>query len=357
MYPREYTREAKLEVVLQGMTSKERQELGNWKSAAEMASAAAMGDTVAQTALDKLKEHEAAVKKAEAQATIEAQGGGLVVPGTTNVVGGVPGTRNEDVLKGVNPGLADMVRGLVEGKKPYPSAIAQRQPYWEAVLRLAGQYEPGWDANLYKQRSETIKDFTSGQSARNVTALNTVTGHLDTLSKRSKELENLGWRPGNAIGNWVRNSLGDPRVKRFELARNAVADELERVFRGSGGSVEGIKNWKETVNSADSPEQLSSVIKDAISLMASRIEALRDQRIKGMGRADEYTFLTAKSRQILKNLGADPDSFDPPGGEQAAPVPGGKPIPKQVMDQARRANPGVDDELIIQALEKRGYTR
>lgn len=349
IYPKEFTPSARLEVVLQGLSSKDRQDLGSWKSAAEMASASAAGDVRATAALEKLKQFEIG-KETGIQA---AKYGGLgmgtnIGSGSTTVIGDVPpGQRNEEVLAGVNPGIADMVRGLVDGKKPYPSSMAQRQPYWEAVLRLAGEYEPGWDANIYKQRSDTIKDFTSGVAARNVTALNTVTGHLATLSKRIDDLDNGTWRTGNKIGNWINTELGDPRTKRFQLAVNAVADELERVFRGTSGSVEGIKAWKETVNAADSPEQLKGIVKDAVELMGSRIEALRDQRAKGIGRSDDFTFLTPKSRKILEDLKFDVEAIDPAVG---GPEPSEADI-RKVMNAP--ANKGATREEVIAALKAR----
>lgn len=303
MYPKEFSEQARLQAATQGLSADQRTRLKQYNSVTELAQAAAQGDATAKAALDIIKKHEIAIDAGKEGNKAATGIGGMPLPNGTSPVGTMPeGARNEEILSKVNPAFADMVRGLVDGKRPYPSTMAQRDPFWKSVLEYAAAYEPGWDATRYKQRADTIKDFTSGQAARNVTSLNTVTGHLATLADAAKNLGNSGFTPYNTLKNWFANKTGDPKVKTFELARNAVADELERVFRGTGGSVTGIEEWKKTVGDADSPEQLQSVIKQAIELLGSRIEALRDQYTKGMGRQADFTFLTKKSRETLAKI-------------------------------------------------------
>jgi hypothetical protein len=66
-------------------------------------------------------------------------------------------------------------------------------------------------------------------------------------------------------------------VKRFEIARNAVADELAKVFRSSGMSDTEIHAWKSTLSENNSPDQFKAVIKQGLGLLESRVEALKDQ--------------------------------------------------------------------------------
>ncbi|WP_198164363.1 hypothetical protein, partial [Bradyrhizobium jicamae] len=87
------------------------------------------------------------------------------------------------------------------------------------------------------------------------------------------------------------------------LARNAVADELAKVFKGSGISDHEIAQWKGTLNASQSPEQLKGAVKTAIGLMESRLYALNDQRDRGMNTSSQpRDLLTDKSKAALAKI-------------------------------------------------------
>jgi hypothetical protein len=56
--------------------------------------------------------------------------------------------------------------------------------------------DPTFDGVNFQARAKTRSDFTSGKSAQNITALNTVVGHLDHLDRTIDGLGNSG--PGGA---------------------------------------------------------------------------------------------------------------------------------------------------------------
>jgi hypothetical protein len=80
-----------------------------------------------------------------------------------------------------------------------------------------------------------------------------------------------------------RSATGDPRIVAFNTAKQAVADEMTRVFRGTGGSNADIEGWEKNLNAANSPEQLNAAIKQGVNLLASRANAIGEQYKKGMG--------------------------------------------------------------------------
>jgi hypothetical protein len=55
------------------------------------------------------------------------------------------------------------------------------------------------------------------------------------------------------LANAAESTSAIPRSTTINLARKAVADELERVFRQSGGNVSEIQEWKSTLSSSSSP--------------------------------------------------------------------------------------------------------
>jgi hypothetical protein len=169
-------------------------------------------------------------------------------------------------------------------------------------LSLASQYDPSFSASQYNVRMKTRLDFTSGQSSRVVNSLNTVMGHLDTLKKRAAELK-PGWSPAyNYLSNLLKTQSGSPVVKNFLMARDAVAHELMRAFRQTGGSVSEVREWQSNISQAGSAEQLDGAIDQALDLMDSRLEALRNQYEKGMGKPLDFDLLNPKSQEILARL-------------------------------------------------------
>jgi hypothetical protein len=143
--------------------------------------------------------------------------------------------------------------------------------------------------------------------------LNTVIGHLGSLSTAANALNNTSFPMWNSVANAYENATGDPRVKDFDTTKKAVVDELTRVWRGTGGSEGDIKTWSDQINAANSPDQLHSVIGKIGELLESKINSLAETYKQGMGTtADPIEFVTPKSRQTLDTLmgNAAPPSID-----------------------------------------------
>lgn len=237
---------------------------------------------------------------------------------------GVSGLAGEDYLATLDPGRAAQIKGIVEGRMAPPTGMALKSPQIQALMRQAAQYEPGFDLVNWQARAATRKDFTAGKSSQNITAFNTAIAHLDTLDKAADALGNR-WSPiWNTVANMVVNQTGDPRVKQFEIAKTAVADELTRAFRGSGGNVHDIVQWEKAINSAGSPEQLKGAMKQAVELLRGRIEALGETYNRGMGTTkDPLTLLAPKSVAALQRMTGEDRGTGP--APAASPAAGAKP--------------------------------
>lgn len=206
-------------------------------------------------------------------------------------------------LSSLDPQLAAQVKGIAEGRLPYPTGMYLRTPQGQAIANAVNQYDPNMNASDYQARAGTLKDFTSGQAARNVTSLNTVMGHLDALNEAGKKLNNGRFTYLNQAENAVADAMGDPSVKTYKLTANAVADELEKAFRGTGGSLEGIRSWKAQIDTANSPEQMKAIVNQGIELLDSRINALGEQYNRGMKtNRDAFELLNPKEREIYQRL-------------------------------------------------------
>lgn len=246
----------------------------------------------------------------------------------------------EEYLKTLPKPAADQVRAMVEGRIPPPGSFALRSPYWQKMLQAAAQYDPGFDLTRWAARQQTSKDIATGKMGQNVSSFNTALQHLDTLSKASDGLNNSNYPWANKAANFVQGQY-DPNVQaalnKFNVAKQAVASELTRAFRGTGGSLTEVKDWESSLNAADSPQALKAAIQQGIELLRGRIESVGDQYNRGMATSrDAVELLSPKSREIIERLSGGTGQRAAPSGAPAAPAHPGAPIRVNSPDEARR---------------------
>lgn len=263
----------------------------------------------------------AARADARAQADFDSKNTMVAPPGDITKSG-------EEYLATLPPSIAGQVKALSEGRRAFPVGAALRSPAIQELVAAATQYDPTLDAANSVTRVATRKKFTSGTTRDNITAINTALGHLGTLWGDAQKLDNFGSPIINAPINYAETKvLGDERYSNFNLTRQAVVDELEKAFRGSGGTQAGIEGWKSSINSAQSPKQLRGAIGKAVELLDSRLQALNDAYGAGMSRSSEpMEFLNSHARAVFTALGPGGDGNVPPtpknfGG--APPILGG----------------------------------
>lgn len=236
------------------------------------------------------------------------QGGAATVP-NSNLTG-------QPYLDTLDPGRAATVKAMVEGRLAPPTGAALRSDKVAKLLNDAAQYEPGFDASKWTRRNATSRDFASGgKSGQNVTSLNTVYGHIADLAEKGAALDNVdGWPIINSYINDAKNAYssgsGQAKVNDFNLARNAVADELSKVFKGAGISDHEIEQWKGTINTSQSPTQLKGAVKTAFGLIESRLHALNNARDAGMDTNTDFRELLnaeskAKQAKVQKWIDGD----------------------------------------------------
>jgi hypothetical protein len=161
-----------------------------------------------------------------------------------------------------------------------------RSPQGQRLMRDVAQYEPGFDLTTWKHRNDTANDFSKGKMADNVRSLKTTIGHYDTLLDKVDGLHNTSFPLINAGANAFNENIYDPNgvVKGFDTARNAVANELMKVFRNTGGSVTEVKDWERTLDAASTPAQFNEAISTGLHLLRSRLDAVGEQYAQGMGK-------------------------------------------------------------------------
>lgn len=224
-------------------------------------------------------------------------------------------------LKTLPSAQASQVHALAVGNMQFPSSFALTKPYWIKMLSNVSQYDPTFDTVNYNTRSSTRKDFTSGKSAQTINALNTALGHLDAVDKAGDALNNGELTPLN----WAKNSLtplvGYPEPNNFNTDAGLVAEELTKVYRGTGAEADVTRHLQDLSVNA-SPEQRRGALSQIASLLKSKLDALGQQYNQGMGTTkDPMTLLGSHSAPVFQRLLSYGPQGTPPQQQQPAANP------------------------------------
>lgn len=226
------------------------------------------------------------------------------------------GLSGNEYLNTLPKSVQNEVKALAEGRLPI-SSYALRSPKMWPLIEKTMQYDPSFDASNYTIRQGVRKDFTSGKTSNNITAINTAIGHIGTMGELSEALNNGDVKRVNQLYNAISSETGHPEVNNFNIAKSAVGDELMRVFRQVGSSETEAQAWKSSWDAMNSPEQIKGGIKVAASLLHSRLDALNDTWNRGMGTNTGYPgIVSPKSNATLAKLGL---SHGESGSSGAAP--------------------------------------
>jgi hypothetical protein len=231
-----------------------------------------------------------------------------------------PNATGEDYLATLAPGKAKLIRSIANGDQPGPSGRNITSGAGQALMQQVLQYDPTASAINLDSRRKTREAFTSGQESRAINSANTVTGHLVGLSHAIDQLDNTGFDwvngPAQALGSHFGNKATQKALGDFGFYKTAVANELTKVFRGSGGAEADIQAWVKQLDSAKSPVELHATVNSMVEGMMSRLDALGEQYSQGMGKTtDPLDLLSPHARKALATLQSGQIArTDPPSG-------------------------------------------
>lgn len=206
-----------------------------------------------------------------------------------------------DYLSTLPGGMAEVVKSIAEGRVDPSKAASMRYGNRDAIMQRVLQYDPKYN----QQRVAVYKDFTSGKTNTNITAMNTVIAHMGTVSELAEAQKNGNVQAVNAILNRMRTETGNPSINNTEIAVQAMSNELMRVFRQVNASQHEVEAWEKKFNAAKaSPEQLQGALKVGAELLKGRIDAVNDQWKRGMDSESDFpNILSPKSAAAMQKLG------------------------------------------------------
>lgn len=203
-------------------------------------------------------------------------------------------------LKMKNPGHYNFLESVKDGKykitgrssKEMNKVVEQIQTIW-----------PGTDLQALQARYDVRKDFTSGKTANNITALNTALSHLDKLSRNADVLDNGAFRFGNKLGNVLKTQTGDSRVRVLNSDIHAVTGELANTFKQSGATDQEIHNFQSALDAADSKEVIKNVVDEFIGLIGGRTQPLLERYQNAFGPDASFPVVGRSGQAVLQKHG------------------------------------------------------
>jgi hypothetical protein len=190
------------------------------------------------------------------------------------------GITGPDLLAVIPKSLAGQVSAILEHRAAPPSGNSARSSQLMQIVQAA---DPTYDAQQYKTKQGIETAFTAGLASRTLRSINVADDHLKVLNSTIDALANGDVKMLNQLGNTIATQMGAPAPTDFNGVKNIVADELVKAILGGAGALGDRKAIQETVSSANSPEQLRSMIKRYRELMEGQRTGLADQYKSGGG--------------------------------------------------------------------------
>ncbi len=231
----------------------------------------------------------------------DVTGTGALNPVTIDTGGNLDTKAQSDFLSKLPPPIATMVKSLTDYTMN-PANISSRGNTRATIMAYAHQYDPTFDESQFANRAAIRKDYTSGQTAKNIISLNTSVNHLSDLAANFKNLPNGDITKFNTIKDWWSANVGKGDVTKVVTDLNAVAGELAKTFKGTGATDQEVGAIEKGISVNSSPAQFKAFIEEATNLLGGRIDALNGSYQTAVGKPFERSFINPDTQTKLSNL-------------------------------------------------------
>jgi hypothetical protein len=222
--------------------------------------------------------------------------------------------------------LSDVADAVYRGDMDLTKVTSMRGNQRAKLAQLIESRHPDFNMQNYATQLGTMKDFTSGKTSQNITALNTSIGHLDQLSQAANALQNGNIQILNHVANSLGVQIGESPVATYSAIHNAVSGEVSKTFKGASATDSEIKTMDNTFSPSQSPKQAKAALDATIHLFASRLSALNNQFKNGAGKnASErgVMLISPESQAALSRHGFNLNSDGVPQNSGASAAPAG----------------------------------
>lgn len=199
-------------------------------------------------------------------------------------LGGMGGASAVDLTK-LPPQIKDQAQALVDGRRQLDPRLAGK-PLGQTIINAAYAIDPTFDQGNYNARYKTRTDLTNpgGTGGKTIGALNTAIQHAGKLSDLIETLDNSNTPLVNAVVNPVKTAFGSTKVTNFDTVAPQLAKEIERVWRGAGGTAGEIHDLIETIGHNKGKQQQREALQQFVELAKGKLDSLEQQRDNVMGK-------------------------------------------------------------------------
>lgn len=215
----------------------------------------------------------------------------------------------DDYLATLNPGMANVVKAIGTYRANPAQVASLRSGNREAMFQRVLQAYPDFKGTEYPARQKLVNDFTSGDESKKIVSLNQAIAHMGTLDRLGTDLQNGDSRDLNSVINNIANRTGNPAINNYDLASQAVAEELMRVFRQVSASEREAADFERKLKSNLAPGAIHGALRTGVELLNGRIQSLNNKWNSGMGTTGGYpNILSPEAQQVITRLGAGKES-------------------------------------------------
>lgn len=223
---------------------------------------------------------------------------------TADPFGGQAGATGVDLEKLPAP-VRDQAKALVEGRRQLDPRLASK-PFGQTIINAAYAMDPTFDQANYNARAKTRTDLTNpgGTGGKTIGALNTAIQHAGKLSDLIEKLDNYESPLANAVVNPLRTATGSTAVTNYDTVAPQLAKEIERVWRGAGGTAGEIHDLIETIGHNKGKQQQREALQQFVDLAKGKLDSLEQQRDNVMGKTAGATIpiLFESNKPIIEQI-------------------------------------------------------
>jgi hypothetical protein len=182
--------------------------------------------------------------------------------------GGTPDAElhGEEMLGRLPAQTQDYIRGIARGELKPPAGQKAQQ-----VLALVKQYDPRFDADLYRQRSDMRRGYSpQGKIGQQLNSASAALQHAEQLLLAHNRMGNSNWRIVNTIVNPITGLRENPALRDFELNKLGLAGEVERYLKGGSAAEGSLRALEAQISPNSTPAEIRAVLNKIAEIMGGK---------------------------------------------------------------------------------------
>ena len=159
-----------------------------------------------------------------------------------------------------------------------------------------------------RSSSLNLNRFDTGPQGNRVESLNVGIDHIESFRKITKALNNKDFKDVNRLRNYFSKRYSNPELAAFETAKPIISTEVAKgVVGGNVMTREDRAELQETIEAAQSFDEINAALDTALVMLAGQLEGLQNQYESGLTKRtlernpfDER--LNDKTKSVLKDI-------------------------------------------------------